>query len=77
MGIFEQTSKSISQDNLKPFMSDDIRIEWIEGNNLKITFLTSSYVLGGDTLTVNVPITMAEITPCIVYEGGKPCDSKT
>lgn len=55
---------------LKPFDAQDVRIEWLEGNNLRVTFLTDSYMTIGDTITVIAPIVLNDITPGIVYDSG-------
>ena len=55
---------------LKPFDAQDVRIEWLEGNNLRVTFLTDSYMTIGDTITVIAPIVLNDITPGIVCDSG-------
>lgn len=71
MNIFKKLFNKVSLDDLKPFNARDIRVEWLTGNNLRVTFLTDSYMTVGDTITVIAPIVMNDITPGIVYDSGE------
>ena len=56
--------------SLRPFDAQDMKIEWRKGNNLRITFLTSCYMSGGDTIEINAPIVIDDITPGVIYDAG-------
>ena len=71
MNIFKKMFNKVSLDDLKPFDAEDVRIEWLAGNHLRVTFLTDSYMTVGDTITVIAPIVISDITPGIVYDLGK------
>ena len=70
MNIFKKMFSRQPIVNLKPFDAKDLKIEWIKGNNLRITFLTDSYMTRDETITVNAPIVVSEITPGVVYDSG-------
>jgi len=70
MNVFKKIFNRQPIGNLKQFDAQDLKIEWIKGNNLRITFLTDSYMTRDDTITVNAPIVFNEITPGVVYDSG-------
>ena len=53
-----QQSSNISENNL--------RVEWLEGMTLKITFTDNVYMDAGDTLSVVCPMNI-EVIPSVVY----------
>ena len=67
--LFDRAHKAPSP-SLRPFDAQDMKIEWRKGNNLRITFLTSCYMTSGDTIDINAPIVMNDITPGVIYDAG-------
>ena len=63
MKIFDKFKKT----SLVEFSGENVQVEWLKGNNLRITFLSDSYVRAGATITVNAPIILNDITPGKVY----------
>lgn len=57
-----------SKDDLERFDAYDMQIEWLPGNNLKLTFLKDCYIPAGDTITMNVSFKAPDITPGVIYE---------
>ena len=57
------------KNNILPaeFSADNLLVEWLAGNKLRITYLSTCYVNSGDTLTVVAPIKFEGITPGQVY----------
>ena len=57
MKIFDKFKKT----SLVEFSGENVQVEWLKGNNLRITFLSDSYVRAGATIILN------DITPGKVY----------
>ena len=68
MNFFKRLMKrTIGNTTLKRFDDKNVRIEWIEGNRLKFTFLKSCYVPEGDTVTINIAFNEFKINPGVIY----------
>ena len=67
--LFDRAHKARSP-SLRPLENRNMKIEWRKGNNLRITFLKSCYMSGGDTIDINAPIVIEDITPGVIYDAG-------
>lgn len=71
MKLLKRLMKRIPvKKSMHRFESDDLKVEWQEGNNLKITFLNDCYMMKNDTLNVNTSFAAPLINPGVVYDAG-------
>ena len=60
-------NRTTGNTTLKMFNSKNMRIEWMEDNKLKFTFLKSCHVPKGDTITIDVTFNEFKIVPGVIY----------